>query len=312
MELPSSFWNAFTLPPGSTTITLIGRQSIAAARRSTASMTRLAISSVIIIFSKLALAARKLRLGDATLRVERRRRNPGEGLGRGNCRGHGGRFRYHVGGLAAEHFRERAGKRWVTERKATGQDLGGQNLLSAQQQLVGEVARERAQEGSGKSQSRRPAKRPAERLREGLVAYRLGGGGVDGPGELGADDGVSDQAHQIVALDPGHPLRAGAERCAEPAAEARQQAAQQAAFGRERQADPQPDHTDAVALRAARRLLPGLADAVGEAVLAAVELGQRLVLPLTIPADRGGADQHLRGQLEARNEAYQLGGNAQP
>jgi hypothetical protein len=46
IELPSSFWNAFTLQPGSTTITLIGRQSISAARRSTASMMRLARSRV--------------------------------------------------------------------------------------------------------------------------------------------------------------------------------------------------------------------------------------------------------------------------
>src|SRR5262245_58193994 len=50
MELPSSFLNAFTLQPGSTTITDSGRQSSSAPRLKMASMSRSACSSVIIDF----------------------------------------------------------------------------------------------------------------------------------------------------------------------------------------------------------------------------------------------------------------------
>src|SRR5713226_4889592 len=47
MEEPSSFWNAFGLQPGSTTITDSGRQSSSAPRARIAAMMRLAWSSVI-------------------------------------------------------------------------------------------------------------------------------------------------------------------------------------------------------------------------------------------------------------------------
>src|SRR5215213_1783264 len=58
MEEPSSFWNAFTLQPGSTTITESGRQSTSAPRLSTAAMMRLACSRVrTLIFAPLAAAA---------------------------------------------------------------------------------------------------------------------------------------------------------------------------------------------------------------------------------------------------------------
>jgi hypothetical protein len=42
IEAPSSFWNAFTMQPGSTTTTLIGRQSSSMPRLMMAAMIRLA------------------------------------------------------------------------------------------------------------------------------------------------------------------------------------------------------------------------------------------------------------------------------
>jgi len=49
MEAPSSFWNAFTLQPGSTTITLSGRRSNSAPRLRMAAMMRLAWSRVMTV-----------------------------------------------------------------------------------------------------------------------------------------------------------------------------------------------------------------------------------------------------------------------
>src|SRR5205823_11225551 len=49
MELPSSFLNAFTLHPGSTTMTASGRQSSSAPRARTASIRRSACASVMAV-----------------------------------------------------------------------------------------------------------------------------------------------------------------------------------------------------------------------------------------------------------------------
>src|SRR4051812_42794542 len=58
MEEPSSFWNAFTTQPGSTTITLKGRQSTSAPRCKIAAMMRLAWSRVMALMVSSTLAGR--------------------------------------------------------------------------------------------------------------------------------------------------------------------------------------------------------------------------------------------------------------
>ena len=57
---------------------------------------------------------------------------------------------------------------------------------------------------------------------------------------------MGDQADQIVALDPGHPLLAGADRSAEAELERRQHPREEAAFGAEHQADAQTNDPHAV------------------------------------------------------------------
>jgi len=52
-------------------------------------------------------------------------------------------------------------------------------------------------------------------------------------------DRVRDQPHQVVALDPGHPLPARSDRSTEAELERRQQPAQHAAVDAEHQADAQ-------------------------------------------------------------------------
>src|SRR4029079_10298623 len=60
------------------------------------------------------------------------------------------------------------------------------------------------------------------------------------------------------------------------------------------------------------RAFPGLADAMTEAALAAVELGQRLVTPGAIPPDRRTADHHARAALQASDQADHVARHAQP
>jgi len=96
---------------------------------------------------------------------------------------------------------------------------------------------------------------------------------------------MGDQANEIVALDPRHPLPAIAHGPAQAELEWRQHPAQEPTFGAEHEADPQPHDTRAVLPRVHRHALPGFAEAMTEAGLAAVELGQGFVLPQPVPAD---------------------------
>ena len=126
------------------------------------------------------------------------------------------------------------------------------------------------------------------------LRHRRRRGRIDRAGQRRRRDDVSDQPHEIVALDPGHPLPAAADRTAKAELERHQVLAQHAALDAEHEADAQPHDANAQALRLPGFALPGVADAMGEAALAAVEFGQRLVLPQAVPADRGAADHHRR------------------
>src|SRR5262245_65583390 len=74
MELPSSFLNAFTLHPGSTTITESGRQSSSAPRARMASMRRSACARVMAV-----MGPPFDRVAEGVPRI--RRRGEHEGLG---------------------------------------------------------------------------------------------------------------------------------------------------------------------------------------------------------------------------------------
>ena len=67
IEDPSSFWNALTMQPGSTTTTLKGRHSSSAPRLMIVSMIRLACSSVMELMRLLCLHNDLLRLQSSGL-----------------------------------------------------------------------------------------------------------------------------------------------------------------------------------------------------------------------------------------------------
>ena len=161
-------------------------------------------------------------------------------------------------------------------------------------------------------EQRRPPQRRTERTRELGVGDRRRRGRVHRSGQRRRRDNVGDQAHQVVALDPRHPLPAAADRAAEAEFERDEELAEHPALGAEHQADAQPHHPHAQALRLPRFALPGFAEAMREATLAAVELGERLVLPQPVPADGGAADQHRRSLLQPRDQTNDGTRHAQP
>jgi len=154
-----------------------------------------------------------------------------------------------------------------------------QHALPAEQKLVGQIAQQPVQDECRQSQQRRPVQGARQLPRKGRVCHRLRRGRIHGAGELGIDHDMRDQPDEIIALDPRHPLRAAADRSAEAELEWHQQVGEHAAVGAEHEADAQAHHAGPLPLRFSRSPLPGLAQAMAEATLAAVELGQRLVSP---------------------------------
>src|SRR5262249_56194063 len=92
----------------------------------------------------------------------------------------------------------------------------------------------------------------------------------------------------------GRGWRGGWGGAAEAERERQDEAREHAAAGAEHQPDAQPHDPRAEPLGAPGRALPGVADAVREAALAAVELGELLVLPQAVPAHGPRRDQHTR------------------
>ncbi len=158
----------------------------------------------------------------------------------------------------------------------------------------------------------RPSQCAAQRTREVGVRHRRRRRRVHRAGQRRRGDDMRDQPHEIVALDPGHPLPAAADRTAETELKRKQKLAQHPAVGAENQTNAQPHHPHAQALRLLRLALPGLADAMRETALAAVEFGQRFVLPQAVPADGGAADHDRGTLLQACDQAIDRARHAQP
>src|SRR5262249_39117019 len=100
--------------------------------------------------------------------------------------------------------------------------------------------------------------------------------------ELGGRNDVRDQPDEIVTLDPRDPLRTAADGSAEAKFEWRKQIAEHSGFGAKHDSDPQPNDAHSEFFSFSRRAFACLAHAVPEAALAAVELGQRFVVPCAV------------------------------
>jgi hypothetical protein len=96
----------------------------------------------------------------------------------------------------------------VPKDKTAAQRLVRDHALSAQQQFVGKIAGQAMQQRCRDEKHRGPLQPPAEFLAGRAVANRYRRGRIDRAGYLGFCQRMGDQANEIVAFDPGHPLRA--------------------------------------------------------------------------------------------------------
>lgn len=176
--------------------------------------------------------------------------------------------------------------------EAVAQRLGppGQDALAGGHNL-GHLAEDDAQREAGRRQERRPMQRPADRLREVPVREGIWGGAVDRPGGAGVIEGQQEQADDVVAMDPGDPLPARADRPAGKELERRQQLGQGPSCRVEHHADAHHGNAQPHALADQGGLLPLDADASQEVVAGRAILGQLLVAVRPVVADGRGVDQ---------------------
>ena len=162
----------------------------------------------------------------------------------------------------------------------------------SQQQLVRKIAGEPMQQRCGQPQQSRAMQGAPERSCEVRIPHWHRCRPIYRTAELRGRNDVRDQPDEIVTLDPRHPLLAAADGAAEAELERRKQIAEHPGLGPQHEPDAQADHAHSEPFGFPRRAFPGVADAMAEAALAAVELGQRLVAPCAVPPDRRAADHH--------------------
>ncbi len=165
----------------------------------------------------------------------------------------------------------------MVKHKSRGQGLVGQHPLTAEQQLVGKIAAQPVQDAGRHRQNGRATQRAAELCGEDGIPHRFRRGGVDGAGQFRRCDRVRNQPHQIVALNPRHPLPAAADAAADAELEWREHARKQPALGAEHQADAQANRANAEPFGPLCGALDQVAGAMRERTLAAVELRQLFV-----------------------------------
>jgi hypothetical protein len=200
----------------------------------------------------------------------------------------------------------------VPEHESAAQRLVRNHALSTQQKFVGEIAGRVMQQRGWNAEYRRPLQPPAKLFGEFAVGHRDRRRRVDRAGNIRVRKRMADQANQIVALDPGHPLPARSHRTAESKLERRQHPRQKSAFGADHKTSSQVNYPDAVFRRAARFLLPGRAEFMAEAGMGLGGFRQGLILPQAVPADRRPADQHRWPALQPRDQADDITRHVDP
>src|SRR5882757_5696488 len=160
---------------------------------------------------------------------------------------------------------ERAAQGFVPEHKAVAQCLVRQHALATEQEFFSEVAADHAQQRGGNPDNRRPVQVASESLGELGVGHGDRRCRIDRARKVRLGNHMRDQAHQIVAFDPGHPLLARAERSAEAELERRQHPRDEATVGADHESDPQVSDAHAMIAGGAGRILPGLAQLMAEA-----------------------------------------------
>ena len=128
-------------------------------------------------------------------------------------------------------------------------------------------------------------------LPKAAFRHRLGRDAVQRPLQAGGVDGVQDQPHDVVAVDPGHVLPPATDGPAGAQLERRQQLRQRPALARQHDAGAQGHGAHTGALRGR---LPVDAEPRQEVVAGGAVLGQQFVAARPVDADGGAGDEHGR------------------
>ena len=216
----------------------------------------------------------------------------------GGLRQGGGAGRHAAAGLPSKRSQRNLQGR-VPELVAALLQHAGEHLLPGEEQVVGQLgAEQQLRADGGDGQERGTSQDLRQGLRELRVRHRVGGGEVDRPGHLGAQE-VHDGAHLVVDRDPALPLPPVAELPAAPELEQRQLLLQRAAQRAEDDAGADVGHPDPGLL--GRRRSPASQASHTSArkpVPAAAALVEHLVASVAVAADGRARHQHLRPLLE--------------
>ena len=135
-----------------------------------------------------------------------------------------------------------------------------------------------------------------------VVAHGVGHHGVDRPHHALVDQGPAEDVDHVVEADPRDPLRAPADRAAQPHGEDGAQELERAALRRLDDAGAHVGHAQAGVLRGVRRGLPVRHDVGEEPGPACALLGELLVTPVcAVEADGRRSDEDARWLAHGRH-----------
>ena len=219
---------------------------------------------------------------------------------------------FHEEGLLpfAEQVAQRRPEFRETEPVAGLLKAARDHARARQQQGVRHLAPHREAEGEGRDRKRRGARQGlSERLGKLPVGDRARRDGVDRAAQIAALQRMEDDEGKVVEGDPADVLTPAADHAPEPRPEQREHPRKRPPLRREDHPDPQCHDADPLPSGRRGGRLPLPAD-LGEISRAGLTLlGQRLLSPVAVITDRGGAHDRLRRPGEPREGVAE---NARP
>ena len=180
----------------------------------------------------------------------------------------------------------------VREAETGALQVGG-NHAGAIEHVLREFAERELQRGAGYGKEGGPAERGGERSREFGIANRIRRHCVPHAGDF-VVHGVSKNLGDVIDVDPGHPLFAGAEFAAEEGFERGHHLCECPAFLPQNKADANLDDAETQAAGAVGFGFPGAAGIGEKPCTWDGGLGEDFIAAIAIDANGGGADEDLR------------------
>lgn len=162
----------------------------------------------------------------------------------------------------------------------------------------GHFAHDEPQHPCWYGEEQRPIKRACNCLLEARMRCRFGRDGVHGSAPPVGVDCAHDQAQQVVARDPAHPLASVSEDGAEAEAGRQGHHGKRAAVALKHKTDAQANDAGADGRRALRSTLPRVAKFGRKTLTAPCALCKNVVIAVAVEANGRAADENARRMLE--------------